>query len=212
MPDGISLFEKNGETYVLTANEGDAREWGEYVNEKKIKIDGEKVTIFDTSDYDGLFENGRNYTFGARSFSIFKVNKAGMELVFDSGADFEKKIAEIIPEYFNVSNNNVKMEDRSGKKGPEPETVITGSINDKTYAFVALERTGGIMVYDITNPTESSFSSYINTRDYSKDIAGDVAPEGLVFVSAKDSVTKTPLLIAANEVSGTVSVYSLEEK
>ena len=39
MPDGIALYTVNGETYILTANEGDAREWGsgdtEYVNEIK---------------------------------------------------------------------------------------------------------------------------------------------------------------------------------
>ena len=210
MPDGINVIEKNGETYVITANEGDGREWGDYTNEKKIKIDGEKVTTFVTKDFDGLFEKDRTYIFGGRSFSIFKVTDSGLENVYDSGADFEKITAQILPKYFNVSNSNIELDDRSGKKGPEAESVVTGEVNGKLYAFVALERTGGIMVYDITNPEEATYVNYINTRDYSSDIAGDVAPEGLCFVPAKDSVTKTALIISANEVSGTVSVYSLK--
>ena len=42
MPDGISLFEVEGVTYLVTANEGDSREWGEegseYANEKKVTL------------------------------------------------------------------------------------------------------------------------------------------------------------------------------
>lgn len=39
MPDGIDAFEVNGETYLITANEGDAREWGDYSGVKKTKIE-----------------------------------------------------------------------------------------------------------------------------------------------------------------------------
>ena len=42
MPDGIAVYTVNGKTYILTANEGDAREWGsgdaEYANEKKVTL------------------------------------------------------------------------------------------------------------------------------------------------------------------------------
>lgn len=37
MPDGITIYESGGKTYILTANEGDSREWGDYVNEAKTK-------------------------------------------------------------------------------------------------------------------------------------------------------------------------------
>lgn len=210
MPDGITVYENNGETYLLTANEGDSREWGDYLNEKSVKIDGNKVTAFDTSDYDGLFENNRNYLFGARSFSMLKVTDSGLERVYDSGSDFERITAERLPEYFNASNNDTKLDSRSGKKGPEPENVVTGTVDGRTYAFIGLERIGGVMVYDITDPSDVTFTDYIISRDYSEDIAGDVAPEGLCFVDAKDSITGLPLLLSANEVSGTVAVYSIK--
>ena len=32
-------------------------------------------------------------------------------------------------------------------KGPEPENVTVGTVNGRTYAFVGLERIGGVMVY-----------------------------------------------------------------
>ena len=86
-------------------------------------------------------------------------------------------------------------------------------IRGRTYAFVALERIGGVMVYDITNPVSPQFVQYVNNRDFSADPetseAGDLGPEGLVFVSADDSPNGRPLLIAANEVSGTVIIYGI---
>ena len=33
MPDGIATYHINGVDYIVTANEGDSREWGEYLNE-----------------------------------------------------------------------------------------------------------------------------------------------------------------------------------
>ena len=117
--------------------------------------------------------------------------------------------AEKLPDHFNCSNDDKSIEDRSGKKGTEPESVTTGTIDGRTYAFIALERIGGIMVYDVTSPAEAFYVNYVNTRDFSEDIAGDVAPEGLCFIPAQDSPTKAPMLLVANEVSGTVATYDL---
>ena len=103
-----------------------------------------------TSDYDGLDEN-YDYLFGGRSFTIFKVTENGLEEVFTSSDDFEKLTASYFKDNFNCSNDDITIDDRSGKKGPEPETVVTGKVGAKTYAFIALERIGGIMVYDITD-------------------------------------------------------------
>ena len=112
-----------------------------------------------------------------------------------------------MPEFFNCSNNEIKIDGRSQKKGPEPETVTVGNINGRAYAFIALERIGGIMIYDITEPASAQFVNYVNSRDFSADISGDVSPEGLYFAAADDG--KNPMLLAANEVSGTVAVYEL---
>ena len=88
--------------------------------------------------------------------------------------------------------------------------LLTG----RTYVFIGLERMGGIMVYDITDPRRPDFVEYVNNRDFSGDpeagTAGDLAPEGLIVVSAKDSPTHKPLLVVANEVSGTTSVYAID--
>lgn len=248
MPDGIAAFTVEGTTYLVTANEGDAREWGDedqgtfYLSEDERDfgeegvtsptgaITGEnsglegKVVFFKTEDFDGL-DPEKDYVFGGRSFTVFQVTQDGLAEVFTSGDDFEALTAQYVPEYFNASNDNAVLDDRSGKKGPEAESVTVGTVDGKTYAFVALERTGGVMVYDVTDPEAITFVNYVNTRDFGTTVegseqyedgeldkwvtGGDVAPEGLLFLDAASSPNGEPLLLAACEVSGTVAVYQL---
>lgn len=223
MPDGIAVYETDGKTYILTANEGDAREWGDYCNEIKATVtatdgtEAENVRVINAEVTDGLPE-GKTVLYGARSFSIYRVDNDGLTQVFDSGNDFEVKTAGYFPAYFNISNDDKAFDSRSPKKGPEPESVVIGKVEGRTYAFVALERIGGIMVYDITHPEKADFCNYINTRDFSEDpeavekLTGDIAPEGLAFIPAEDSHSATPVLLAAYEVSGTVGAYAVAEK
>ena len=216
MPDGISVATIGGKTYLLTANEGDSRaDWNGLDNEYENKTSptgnvtlDTKVVWFNAAMWDGL-DPDKAYVFGGRSFSIYEVGNHGLKLVYDSGSDFETITAKELPDYFNCSNDKISLDNRSGKKGPEPETVITGTVNSKTYAFVALERIGGVMVYDITDPAKASFVNYINSREFDAAIQGDVSPEGLCFVSGQDSKTGKALLLAACEVSGTLAVYEL---
>ena len=123
------------------------------------------------------------YSMGGRSFSIW--NAITGTLVFDSGNDFEEITANILgPTGFNwdkeqhvaafsrsksFSGDGTFEEDRSTKKGPEPKSVEIATIGSNTYAFIALEATGGIMVYDITTPEFSRFVQYINPRDFTQD-------------------------------------------
>lgn len=248
MPDGIAAFTVEGATYLVTANEGDAREWGDedqgtfYLSEDERDFGEEgvtsptdaitaensglegKVVFFKTEDFDGL-DPEKDYVFGGRSFTVFQATENGLEEVFTSGDDFEALTAQYVPEYFNASNDNAVLDDRSGKKGPEAESVTVGAVDGKTYAFVALERTGGVMVYDVTDPEAITFVNYVNTRDFGTTVegseqyedgeldkwvtGGDVAPEGLLFLDAASSPNGEPLLLAACEVSGTVAVYQL---
>ena len=75
------------------------------------------------------------------------------------------------------------------------------------------------MLYDITNPADAFFCDYINSRDFTVDfpesgtdpLQGDVSVEGICAVPAEHSPTGYPLLLAANEVSGTVAVYQQKE-
>lgn len=225
MPDGVALYSVDGVDYIVMANEGDSREWGDYLNEDERdfgdgqtsptgKITAEnsrltgKVVFFDSSDYDGL-DSGLDYVFGGRSFTVFRADESGLTEIYDSGSDFEAKTAEYIPENFNCSNDDKSLDDRSGKKGPESESITVGTVGERTYAFIGLERVGGVMVYDITDPAETVYVNYINSRDFSEDIAGDDSPEGLCFIPAADSADGNAYLLAACEVSGTVAAYEL---
>ncbi len=236
MPDAIELLEVNGKTYILTPNEGDSRDYDGYSEEvsiediaDKIKLNADNYEGYSQEELDklvseGLLENleGTDVTaenglvngvyeslhsYGARSFTIFDAEN--MELVFDSGSDFERITYEALPEFFNTDNDEIEMDKRSSAKGPEPESVVTGKIGDKTYAFIGLERTSAIMVYDVTNPAEATFVTMVSSRDFSEDIKGDVAPEGLKFIPAEKSPTGKALLAATHEVSGTVAVYEI---
>nr|WP_194201631.1 choice-of-anchor I family protein [Metabacillus mangrovi] len=233
MPDSITSYTVKGTDYLVTANEGDATEWEEFENVKDFKDVKNKITIGSSlfkgmspeqaqkkleemkknPAYDKLevlTDRGNDaiYTLGGRSFSIWKADT--MELVYDSGSDFEKITAEQYPDFFNWSNDDDKMDKRSAKKGPEPEDVKVGEVNGKPYAFIGLERIGGIMSYDLSNPKEARFADYLNTRSFEDKIAGDVSPEGLDFVPAAESPTKRPLVLAGHEVSGTVAVNQVD--
>ena len=223
MPDAVATVTAGGKTYLLTANEGDAREWGsgatEYTNldDTRDMLPGtedqqklyKKVDILDVNKMDGfeIDDGSAYYLLGGRSFSVWDTQD--MSLVYDSGADFEQLTAEnpLTAAWFNCSNDDADKKSRSSKKGPEPEGITTGTIGDRTFAFIGLERVSGVMLYDITDPSAPVYAGYINSRDYSQAIAGDVSPEGLCFVPAEQSSTGGALLLCAHEVSGTVAVY-----
>jgi DNA-binding beta-propeller fold protein YncE len=230
-PDAIASFRVGKKTYLVTANEGDARDWPGFAEEKRVSAltldpaafpnaaDLQKAgnlgrlnvtsTLGDANG-DGLYES--LYTLGGRSFSIWSTD--GTQ-VFDSGSDFERIAAASNPAFFNASNDDRTFDSRSDNKGPEPEGLALGTVGKRRYAFVGLERMGGVMTYDITNPRVPAFVGYTNNRDFSVDpynapAAGDLGPEGLLFIDAKDSPTRTPLLVVANEISGTVTLYEVE--
>ena len=241
LPDGIASFEVSGKTYIATANEGDAREYivelesgeeeeafSEEIRVKDLALDPtafpnaeelqdsaalgrlKSTTTLGDTDGDGDFDE--IYSYGARSFSIWDDQ---WNLVFDSGDQFEQVTAKALGEGFNSNNDEAdSFKNRSDDKGPEPEAVVIGEVKGKTYAFICLERVGGIMVYDVSVPAEAAFVTYHNHRDFTADIesleAGDLAPEDIAFIPAADSGNGKPLIAVANEVSGTVSVFVIE--
>lgn len=237
MPDAIASYEVDGETYIVTANEGDARDYDGYSEEARVKDAGDdfivdadaypdindlvaedalgrlKMTTA-TGDTDGDGDIDIIHAYGGRSFSI--LNSEG-EMIYDSGSDFERLLAKVQPDDFNSTNDeNVSFDNRSDDKGPEPEGVTVGKIGDKTYAFIGLERNGGIMVYDVSSPIAPQFVQFINNRNFSGDAeagtAGDLAPEGILFIDAESSPTRRPLLVVTNEVSGTTTIYKIKHK
>ncbi|GAA5087158.1 choice-of-anchor I family protein [Microbacterium yannicii] len=237
MPDGIQSYTAGGKTYLVTANEGDAREWGEYSEVSRVKdlakngrgavcatsplaaslgdaaLGRLNVTIEDGFDaaagcYSEL------YAFGGRSFSIWSTDGT---LVFDSGSQFEQLTAAAIPSFVNSNHTASNFEGRSDDKGPEPEGVAIGKVQGRTYAFIGFERVGGVAVFDVTDPAASRFVTYVNNRDFSVSVedggdlaaAGDLGPEGVAFIPAAASATGTPLLAVGNEVSGTTTLFEI---
>ena len=283
MPDTIASFSVDGADYIISANEGDGREYiysstqkacvaadhnwdgdeyevggddedaTKYENELDDCISftdeqrgGDIVDIVDASHplKAALDDNNQlkrikivadkeNYSaedniviFGGRSFSIWNEQA---ELVFDSGDDIAKKVFAVDSDNFNATNDNndpaESADSRSDDKGTEPEAIEVAEINGKQYAFIGLERQGGIIVYDVTVPTAPVFQSYINNRDFGESVctlvdegdcdngiynpaAGDLGPESIDYFTR---VGKHYIAVG-NEVSGTTTVYQIEFK
>jgi len=230
LPDAIASYNFNGEVYLVTANEGDARaDWPGFNEETRVRAHCDKgldPTVFSDAANLILDSNlgrlritatpnggsaGKNaagqcnelFSFGARSFSIWN---SSFNRVFDSGDQFEQRTQALANVKFNASHDNDTLDGRSASKGPEPEGVVLGKIGDKTFAFIGLERVGGVMVYDITNPVSPTFVTFFNPRSGA---TGDRGPEGLAFIPAGKSPNGKPLLILGHEVSGTTTVLQL---
>jgi DNA-binding beta-propeller fold protein YncE len=221
MPDGISSFTTHGTPFVITVNEGDSRirptsddalppyEEGDLFNEEariadvildavkfpdaaslqaanklgRLKITNRMGDTDGDGDYDAL------YSFGARSFSIWN-GHTGVQ-VFDSGSDLEQYI---------VDNSSYYDDARSDDKGVEPENVAVGKIGPRTIAFVGIERADVIVVVDVTSPSNPIYRQLLHTGD---------APEGVLFISAKDSPNNIPTVVASCEGDGKVNVFQL---
>ncbi len=199
--DNVTLVDSEGNPYFATRGG-----FGEDNQLRRLKF-----SYFTTVAMNGGTEFEKLYAYGARSFSIWDA-ETGLQ-VFDSASDFEVLTAQIYGSDFNNDNAENTGDDRSDNKGPEPEGVAVGAINGHTYAFVGLERMGGVMVYDVSNPYAPEYVMYTNNRDVATDnieAAGDLGPEGITFVSAADSPNGSPLVLVANEVSGTVAVYQID--
>ena len=220
-PDGIASYEVDGKTFIVTANEGDSRDEEADVIDLELDptafpdaaelqlpevIGNLEVSTID-GDLDGDGDFDQLFSYGSRSFSIRDSNG---NIVFDSGDDFETITAELVPEIFNSNGTVDSFDVRSNDSGPEPEGVAIGEIDGRTFAFIGLERTSGIMVYDITVPAESEFVQYINPLDPETGDAASIGPEGLTFVAAEDSPNGEPLLAVANEISGTTSIFQID--
>lgn len=236
MPDSVASYRFLGKTYVVCANEGDSRDYDGYSEEERVgdvTLDSAafpdaaalqddaalgrlKITSAN-GDTDGDGDFDRLYSYGARSFSI---RDARGRLVYDSGSAIETVTALERPDAFNSDNGeNDSFDKRSDDKGPEPEGLALGRIRGRTFAFVGLERVGGIMIYDVTNPYRVRYVDYVNNRDFGVDaqlpdgtvnpLVGDLGPEGLTFIPADRSPNGRPLLVVGNEVSGTTTIFQV---
>ncbi|WP_418514383.1 choice-of-anchor I family protein [Deinococcus sp. RM] len=229
MPDAIASVQVNGQTYLLTANEGDTRDYTGFGDEVKVadltldaakfptgadlKLEknlGRLVVSKLDHDTDGDGDADRLVAFGGRSLSIWKADGT---LLADTGDLFEQTTSGLSS--FNSNGTRETFDTRSDNKGPEPEGVTTGVIGARTFAFVGLERTGGVMVLDVTDPAKPALVQYSNdikaTETAKSGLAGDLAPEGLLFIPAADSPNGKALLVTANEVSGSTTISAVAD-
>ncbi|MBX2878730.1 MAG: choice-of-anchor I family protein [Granulosicoccus sp.] len=221
-PDAIASYTVNGRPYFLIANEGDARDYDGFSEEERVGDLTLDATAFPNAaelqadenlgrlkitttlgdvDKDGDYD--RLFSYGARSFSI--LNRFGYS-VFDSDSEFEFITASALPAAFNSQGGADSFDSRSDDKGSEPEGVVVGEIKGRQYAFIGLERIGGIMIYDVTDPGNPFFVNYSNTAEE----LGDIAPEGIKFIPADQSPNGKPLLVVGFEFSGTTRIFEIK--
>ncbi|GGO74844.1 choice-of-anchor I family protein [Bowmanella pacifica] len=196
-PDSIATYSWNGATFILSANEGDARDWDAYSEDIRVKdiVDPDEFNLtlsttlqalYDETggkdglgrlkvtsalldpDNDGVVE--KLHAYGARSFSIWDQN---INQVFDSGDDFGRIGAAVLGNNFNSAHTESKGDNRSDDKGGEPEAIDVGEIAGRVYAFIGQERSGDLFVYDVTNPFQAAFVAHYNNRNFNVDFELD---------------------------------------
>ena len=232
MPDAISYATIGGQGYIFTANEGDSREFGSVIDANRIsssvfanldpvafpdaailknnKFLGRLSALKYSGDTDGDGDYDELHVMSGRSFSIRNATTGA--LVFDS-KDLLEQITSKHPYFgsiFNASNTVgvPALKNRSDDKGPEIEGITVHEYNGSMYAFVSSERLGGVFIFNVQNPSVPIFVGYYNNR--SNTTSGpDLGAEGIIFISAADSPNGNPLVILANEVSSTLSIFQL---
>jgi hypothetical protein len=228
IPDALAQFSRNNQAYLITANEGDEREYSAlnerssvssltldavaYPNAAMLKEShalGRFRATNKNGDTDGDGDIDQIHGVGSRSFSIWNASTGA--LVYDSGDLMERYIANhpTWSKLFNSDSEENKFKARSRSKGPEPEGVCIAVFGSHTYAFVAAERIGGVFVFGLDNPVNPEFIDYVNTRNDST-IGGDLGPETLAFVKPQNSPDGMPYILVANEISGTISVFEIQ--
>lgn len=227
MPDAIASYEVNGVNYIVTANEGDSRDYSGYSEEERVKdltLDpmaypnaaalqangdlGRLKTTTATGDYDNDGDIDQIYSYGGRSFSIF--DEYG-NLVFDSGDDFAMYTNTNEPDLFNEDEGS--MDGRSDDKGVEPEAVCVAEIDGGVYAFIGFERQSAIVVYNISDPFNPQFINYYSHRTLDTatgTTSGDIAPEIIKYISDAHSPNGKHMLLVGYEASGSVALISID--
>lgn len=241
MPDTIATYTSGNKTYIVTANEGDAR-----VDDRDISRFGDVSgndsmnPIVDTDAPSNFLNTGNNTNngiradsqlgrlnvsrldgdtdadgkidnptmIGTRSFSIWEVTDTGLTRRYDSTqngtSSFEQWIA--------LNDPSGWVDSRSDDKGPEPEGLVLGVIDGRTYAFIGMERTNHIFMYDVTDPLAVTFMGATRTvvGNGNGTSGTPFRPEGMQFVPASESPNGSPLLIVGFEGTGTAGESASE--
>ena len=238
MPDTMQAFVHGGRRLMATANEGDARtDDGDIARAGAagivdVVLDGAGDLVFagsvnnsagigrlNISRVDGNLDADAGIEvptmIGTRSFTLW--DEAGNR-VFDSGSMIEEFVRNNFPLTFNMNNGTANAIDtRSDDKGPEPEALAYGEIGGRQYIFLGAERQNGLFQFDITDLNKVQIVGYFNVVNGTSVVTGTqyVSPETLVFVSAAESPTGRPCLIAGYEgvpdanIDGSVAIIEI---
>lgn len=229
MPDAIAALAAGGSTWLLTANEGDARAYTALNEESRLRAatrdaawDAANPNLsFDSNlgrlnltRFSGDTDNDGDldvmHAYGARSFSVWT---SGGALAWDSGDAMESFFSTYFAANFNANHTGNSLDNRSDDKGPEPEGLVTVTAGGKTYAAIGLERMGGFFLYDLATPAAPSMAAYYTGRHFTQTpgngTGGDLGPEGMLAIAAGDSPTGKALIVVGNEVSGTVAIHEV---
>lgn len=238
-PDAIAGFKIGSGHYLVTANEGDAREYSclnDDLRASSLKVDSRRFQDWKTwsanselgrskvnpnaGDRDGDGDIDTIHLRGARSMTIYR-NGA---VLWDSG----KLLEEIQTSAFGVQNINGSHslstdkstvnylpQDRSDDKGSEPEGIAVGIVGDARVAVLGLERMSALVVFDISNLRAPSLIKWIQMMPVTSTPVSQAtawSPEGVVFVPAEKSPNGKALFITSFELSGSLTIHQIEQK
>jgi len=213
MPDAIAVFEHQTGTYLVSANEGDTRDW--LGHEDAIKVSKIKCKPSNATSPPAWYGRRSQYhlgalevdrlpiignapacperitAFGGRSISVW--NPASGQLVWDSASDMSARVSRCL--------SADPMDRRSPKRGIEPEGLALARIGDQTIAFVGLERGNAILAYDLTQPAHGQYAGGIYFQD-----GRHRGPEAMKFLPSERNADEG-LLFASFEYTATIAVF-----
>ncbi|PWJ39147.1 choice-of-anchor I family protein [Sediminitomix flava] len=226
-PDAIATFNVNGAEYIISANEGDGREYFYDADEATCDANGGDfdeedgcLSFTDESrlkklDLDPVAFPNADEILLEENFGRWKVMTTEGDLNQDG---LYEKVYTYGARSFSIWDANGQLvfdsgddldrraiaagvyeDGRSDDKSVEPEGVVVGSVNNRMIAFVGLERVDAVAVYDVTTPSSPVYLSMLSVGD---------APEGMLFINAEDSPTGESILVVTCEDDGTVYAFS----
>jgi hypothetical protein len=235
-PDAIAGFKIGSGHYLVTANEGDAREYSclnDDLRGSSLKVDSRRFPDWKTwsgnaelgrakvnpnaGDRDGDGDIDTIHLRGSRSMTIYRNG----QVIWDSGKLIEEtQIAAFGIANINGSHSlsadkstvNYTPQDRSDDKGGEPEGVAVGMVGSSRIAVLGLERMSALVVFDISIPREPKLVKWIQMLPTTPTPASQAtawSPEGVIFVSAEKSPNGKPLFITSYELSGSLTIHQI---
>ena len=198
-PDALAAYEVDGETHLVVANEGDAREydalletgvlaqvdgrWGLDTTEDDgdnldVRVDASAFAdgVLDrlegleaTAEYGDIDDDGRLEKLHLFGGRSFSVHDENGTRLVDSGSRLERVVAREQPMEFNSDDDENGRDSESVASGPEPEGIEVGRVGGTPHAFVGLEEVSAIVAFDVSDPEVPLLADYINTRDFSVD-------------------------------------------